>query len=172
LIAVLVVGGLAAMSLHRGAGSRPAAPTVAFVVALRTFESQSVALADQASVQASTSRLQDAARTVADDSRTVDADLWALLDRWQIPGVQRLPGAGVGGGGPVAGLRHACALVANDELALLSTAKGPAFDQGFVSAWIAHADNAEIALKQAPSLSVAREATARLAKDVSVLAAV
>jgi hypothetical protein len=62
--------------------------------------------------------------------------------------------------------------VANDELALLSTAKGPAFDQGFVSAWIAHADNAEIALKQAPSLSVAREATARLAKDVSVLAAV
>ena len=150
---------------------------MAFVVALRNFESKSAALADQAAAQSTSPPLRAAATTLARHANQVAAGLWALLDRWQVPGLERLPvettgpSSGIQPANPTAGLRHACGLVAADELGRLAAMTGTAFDQYFMRAWIEHAQSALLALRAAPSLPVAATANRLLHQDVATLGA-
>jgi uncharacterized protein (DUF305 family) len=163
------------------AASRPNAQTVAFAVALRQFESQSVALANQAVAQSGSPGVRAAAAQLATDGNVVAARIWQWLDRWDVPGDQRLgvPPSGLVGAGqsPTATLHHACGLVTADELGRLSELEGPAFDQDFARAWVAHADAAFTALESPAAettgglRAIVRAADEALRSDVSVLAA-
>jgi predicted outer membrane protein len=171
--AVLAVVGLTAWA-SRSHPAPPSTETVAFVVALRTFESQSAALADQAVAQSSSAPVRAAASVLATHANSSAARVWALLDQWHVPGLQRLPQASVGSvvaATPTARLRHACGIVAADELGRLAVMSGAAFDQSFVRDWIDHAQSALVALQRAPSLAVARDADRLLHQDISTLAA-
>jgi hypothetical protein len=170
---VIVVAAILVAIMTRAAPP-PTAQTIAFVVALRTFESQSVALADQAAAQSSAPALRRTAATLAMDGNSVSAALWAWLDHDHVPGSERLPApsAGAIGASPTAGLRHACALVTADELGRLAVMTGPAFDELFVRDWVAHADAAFNALDEATALrTVVQHAELLLRRDVSMLAA-
>jgi hypothetical protein len=180
IAAVLAVLGLSAWATSAAspqASAPPTSDTVAFVVALRTFESQSAALADQAAAQSSSPAVRGAATILAHHANAIAARLWALLDRWHVSGVDRLPRLPTGptagsvvASNPTAGLRHACAIVAADELGRLAAMSGTVFDQSFVRAWIDHAQSALLALRRAPSLAEASSANRVLHEDIVILA--
>jgi hypothetical protein len=167
--ALILVAATAGFSLRSNQGPHD----VSFVVALRTFESQSVALADQASSESSSPAVRHAAGVLAAHSRDIGARLWVLLDQWAVPGPARLPQRGpVNLADPTAQLRHACALVANDELGRLSLLSGAVFDQNFARDWVAHAQAALTAFTAAPpGTPVVADARRLLTTDISVLAA-
>ena len=69
----------------------PASPTVSFVIALRTFAENDVALADQAAATSASPGLRSVAAALAADGNRVAAGAWSLFGRWSVPGVDRLP---------------------------------------------------------------------------------
>lgn len=177
--ALVAVLGLTAWAVGPHPAPVPATrDDVAFVVALRTFESQSASLADQAAAQSSSARIRSAALELGGHARHTAAGLWALLDEWRVPGLDRLPplAAGLSSGAvapsnPTAGLRHACGLVAADELGRLAAMSGRTFDETFVRDWVDHAQSALVALRVAPKLGVVGPADRLLHRDIAVLAA-
>jgi hypothetical protein len=177
--AVLMVVGVTAWAPRAQLQEKPVQEKpVAFAVALRTFESQSTALADQAVAQSSSAPMRAAAATLAAHANVVSARIWKTLDQWHVAGVDRLPvlAAGPSPGAvipsnPTAGLRHACGIVAADELGRLAVMSGTAFDQAFVRDWVNHAQSALVALAEAPRLGFAATAERLMHEDIATLAA-
>jgi hypothetical protein len=173
--AVLVLGSASVAVLGERAVRPPAAvpapgsATVAFVVALKTFEDSDVALADQAAAESTSLAVRSAATLLARHGDEVGAKVWAVLDRWNVPGVDRLPAWGNGAASapsaasaasapsaasaasanPTLVLHHDCTVYVNDELAHLSVLTGAGFDRRFVADWVGHATTALQSLETA-----------------------
>jgi hypothetical protein len=170
VIRAVIIAALLIVAVGRPA-QKPTKSDVVFAVALRTFEAQSVALADQAIAQSSSPTMNQAARELASDGNEVAAALWAWMDAHKIAGADRLPQATPGSIGPSAGLHHACSLVTSDELGRLAVLTGTAFDQDFARDWIAHADAAFAALAEETGMhALVSQATTLLHRDVTLLA--
>ncbi len=95
LLVAVVMAGIGAADLRAAVtpGSAavplPGSATVSFVVALRSFEERDVALADQAASQSSSPAVRAAAGQLVAHNHDVGGRLWALLDRWDVPGPRR-----------------------------------------------------------------------------------
>lgn len=166
----------------------PESSTVQFVVALRTFEERDVALADQAIAPSHDPRLRAAAVAWARQANDTSAAIWVLLDRWGVPGVDRLPVADPSVvssalAGPIegipaatAGLRYTCGPVANDELSELAELSGPTFDTRVRLLWTEDETVGLQALAMAPHVHapglgpILKVAARAMRRDLSYLA--
>jgi hypothetical protein len=172
-LAVLVAAGV--VEWQWPGSSKVSSGAVEFALALRTFEDSGVTLADQAVAQSTSPAVQAEAAALTAHGNVIAAELWGLLDRWGVPGIDRLPPA-AGAPAAVNVLHHDCTVYVNDELARLSVLNGAAFDQRFVSDWVGHATTALAVLDtgrvpDAPGLAgVVAAARASLEADLGALA--